>query len=110
MATAGLLMPSYFLLTAALTSLDKWKSSRLVRGLLRGIRPATVALMISALIVFGGMSVWNYSPETGLAGLTFSPMAILIAAFSLYVILRKKLSVMATIFLSAIVGLAWGCF
>ena len=109
-ATAGLLMPSYFLLTAALTSLDKWKSSRLVRGLLRGIRPATVALMISALIVFGGMSVWNYSPETGLAGLTFSPMAIAIAAFSLYVILRKKLSVMATIFLSAIVGLAWGYF
>ena len=105
-ATLGLLMPSYFLLTGALTSLDKWKSSRIVRGLLRGIRPATVALMLSALVVFGGMSVWKYSPETGLAGLTFNPMAIAIAAFSLYVILRKKLSVMATIFLSAIVGLA----
>ena len=104
-ATLGLLMPSYFLLTGALTSLDKWKSSRIVRGLLRGIRPATVALMLSALIVFGGMSIWSYSPETGLPGLTFSPLAIAIAAFSLYVILRKKLSVMATIFLSAIVGL-----
>ena len=105
-ATAGLLMPSYFLLTAALTSLDKWKSSRLVRGLLRGIRPATVALMVSALIVFGGMSVWSYSAETGLAGLALSPVAIVIAAFSLGVILRKKLSVMATIFLSAILGVA----
>ncbi len=105
-ATLGLLMPSYFLLAGALTSLDKWKSSRLVRGLLGGIRPATVALMISALIVFGGMSVWSYSSETGLAGLKFSPMAIAIAAFSLYVILRKKLSVMATIFLCALVGAA----
>ena len=71
-----------FLLTAALTSLDKWKSSRLVRGLLRGIRPATVALMLSALIVFGGMSVWRYSSETGLAGLRFSPVAIAIAVLS----------------------------
>ena len=101
-ATAGLLMPSYFLLTGALTSLDKWKSSRIVRGLLRGIRPATVALMISALVVFGGMSVWNYSAETGL---TFSPTAIVLAVFSAIVILRRKLSVMATIFLCAILGL-----
>ena len=66
--------------------------------------------MISALIVFGGMSVWSYSPDKGFSGLTFSPMAIAVAAFSLYVILRKKLSVMATIFLSAIVGLTWGYF
>ncbi len=62
--------------------------------------------MVSALIVFGGMSVWSYSAETGLAGLAFSPVAIVIAAFSLGVILRKKLSVMATIFLSAILGVA----
>ncbi len=101
-ATLGLLMPSYFLLTGALTSLDKWKSSRIVRGLLRGIRPATVALMISALVVFGGMSVWNYSSESGLS---FSPTAIILAVFSAVVILRRKLSVMATIFLCALAGL-----
>ncbi len=101
-ATLGLLMPSYFLLTGALTSLDKWKSSRIVRGLLRGIRPATVALMLSALVVFGGMSVWNYSSESGLS---FSPTAIILAVFSAVVILRRKLSVMATIFLCAILGL-----
>ena len=101
-ATLGLLMPSYFLLTGVLTSLDKWKSSRIVRGLLRGIRPATVALMLSALVVFGGMSVWNYSSE---AGLTFSPTAIILAVFSAVVILRRKLSVMATIFLCALAGL-----
>jgi chromate transporter len=101
-ATAGLLFPGYFLLSGALTSLDKWKSSRIVRGLLRGIRPATVALMLSALVVFGGMSVWNYSSE---AGLTFSPTAIILAVFSAVVILRRKLSVMATIFLCALAGL-----
>ena len=102
-ATAGLLMPSYFLLTTALKSLDKWKTSRLVRGLLRGVRPATVALMLSALVVFGGMSVWKISEE---GGATFSPVAIALAAFSLVVILRRKLSVMATIFLCALLGLA----
>ena len=101
-ATAGLLLPSYFLLTAALTGLEKWKANRIVRGILRGVKPATVSLMISALIVFGGMSVWTFSRE---AGFSVNFTALAIAALSTVVILRGKLSVMATIFLSAVAGL-----
>ena len=103
-ATAGLLAPSWFLLTAALTSLDKWRASRFVRGLMRGVRPATTALMVSAAIVFGSMSV--VSPTEG-GGFTPNPLAIVLAILSAYALLSRRLSVMASIFLCAF--LALGC-
>ncbi len=102
-ATAGLLLPSYFLLSAALTGLEKFKSSHFVRGLLRGIKPATVALMISAAIVFGGMSIWSYAAGKGVS---INPVALVLAVFSAIVILKRKLSVMASIFLCAFAGVA----
>ena len=82
------------------------KPSRFTR---RGWCALTLSLLLaalallSALVVFGGMSVWKISEE---GGATFSPVAIALAAFSLVVILRRKLSVMATIFLCALLGLA----
>lgn len=103
LATAGLLAPSYFLLTTALTSLDKWRASRIVRGLMRGVRPATTALMVSASIVFGAMSVIRPAPG---GGFSISPLAIVLALLSAYALLSRRLSVMASIFLCAIIALA----
>ena len=57
-ATAGLLAPSLFLLTLALRSLAKWRRNPVVRGLLWGVAPATVALMVVATLVFARMSVF----------------------------------------------------
>lgn len=101
-ATAGLLAPSYFLLTTALTSLDKWRTSRIVTGLMRGVRPATAALMVSASIVFGSMSVIRNTPD----GHAFSPLGLALAALSAYALLSRRLSVMASIFLCALIALA----
>ncbi len=102
-ATAGLLFPSYFLLSGVLMSLEKWKTSRIVRGVLGGIRPATVALMLSALVAFGGMSLWKWDPASGVA---LSPVAIAIAVFSAFAVMRRKLSVMAAFFVCAAIGMA----
>ncbi|MBQ9727305.1 MAG: chromate transporter [Kiritimatiellae bacterium] len=57
-ATAGLLAPSFFLLALALRSLAKWRRNPVVRGLLWGVAPATVALMVVATLVFARMSVF----------------------------------------------------
>jgi len=59
LATACLLLPSWFLLTWALDSLEKWKASRVVKGLLGGVKPATAGLLIAATYVFAGMSAWG---------------------------------------------------
>ncbi len=100
-ATAGLLTPSYFLLTAALTGLEKWKSSRIVKGLVRGVKPATIALMVAAMRTFFEMSIVTRTE----GGVAFSPLALLLALFSAYMVVKGKLSVMATIFTSAAAGM-----
>ena len=119
-ATAGLLTPSLFLLTAALRSLAKWRASPIVRGLLRGVAPATVALMVVAVLVFAQMSVFALPegatglPWRGLArwlagggwpeGLRVRPLALLLAAFSAWALCSKRLHIMPLIILCAGIG------
>ena len=105
-ATAALLLPSLFLLTAALTGLARWKRSRFVQGLLWGVKPATNALILKAGIAFAGMSVWSWAPGQAFV---FRPCSLVLAVFAGTMLLKKRLSVMATIFLCAAAGaLCWG--
>ena len=105
-ATAALLLPSLFLLTAALTGLARWKRSRFVQGLLWGVKPATNALILKAGIAFAGMSLWAWAPGRPFV---FRPFALVLAVFAGWMLFGKKLSVMATIFLCAAAGaLGWG--
>ena len=105
-ATAALLLPSLFLLTAALTGLARWKRSRFVQGLLWGVKPATNALILKAGIAFAGMSVWSWAPGQAFV---FRPCSLVLAVFAGAMLLKKRLSVMATIFLCAAAGaLCWG--
>lgn len=94
-ATAALLLPSFFLLTAALQGLEKWKRSRFVQGILFGVRPATSALILHAGIVFAGLSLCKGG---------FQPFAAVLALLSGTLLLTRKLSIMATIFLCAALG------
>jgi len=57
-ASALLLLPGSVLVYAALSSLEKFKTSRIVRGIMKGIRPASIALMLVALFAFAKMTVY----------------------------------------------------
>ena len=102
-ATAALLRPSFFLLTLALTGIERWKRSRFVQGLLWGVKPATNALMLKAGIVFAGMSVWTYSDG---AAFTVHPFATALAVFAGWALVKGRLSIMSAIFLCAALGAA----
>lgn len=102
-ATAALLLPSLFLLTLALTGLERWKRSRFVQGLLWGVKPATNALMLKAGIVFAGMSIWSRS---GGAAVTVHPFATALAVFAGWTLVKGRLSIMTAIFLCAALGAA----
>lgn len=111
LATAALLMPSLFLLTIALTGIEKWKRSRFVRGLLWGVRPATNALILKAGVAFIGMSVLTWSAEPVFTVLSFPvhscsihPFSIVLALFAGWMLVKGRLSIMATIFLCAVFG------
>ena len=102
-ATAALLLPSFFLLTLALTGIERWKRSRFVQGLLWGVKPATNALMLKAGIVFAGMSVWTCSDG---AAFTVHPFATALAVFAGWALVKGRLSIMSAIFLCAALGAA----
>lgn len=96
MATASLLVPSYFILTSVLGALKKWCNSRWVGGALEGVKPATNALMFKAVFVFAGMSIFTQG--------RFSLLGLALALSSFLLIRYTKLPVMVAIFLSALVG------
>lgn len=117
LATLGLLLPSYFLVMIAVKSLQRWEKSRIVQGIMTGIRPATIGMILASLLIFIEMSVVTETiPWAALAtkmvggeaavpaGFYFRPMAALIFAASALVLYKNKLSIMNMIFLAAAFG------
>lgn len=101
-ATAALVLPGAVLLSLALASLERFSGSRVVKGILAGVRPATMALMLSAAISFAGMSVWSVGED---GGLSFHFDAIGLAAFACFATVSRCLGVMQTIFVCAAASL-----
>ena len=101
LATACLLLPSWFLLVWALNSLEKWKANRIVRGLLRGVRPATVGLLLAATYAFMSMSVWRQTAD-GVAVCVHGGVLAVLAAGAF---LRTRISPAALIFACAALGM-----
>ena len=96
-ASAALLLPGSLLALLAFRSLDRFSRSRVVVGLLKGVRPASVALMSVALWTFAKMSVFD-------AEMNVDPLAAAIVAASAYVAYRRKLNLVLLILLCAAVS------
>jgi len=96
LASAALLLPGSLLAYAMFGSLERFRENVVVRGILRGVRPASVALMLVALWAFAKMSVLCEG------GVNFAGAAI--AALSLAAMLSRRVNVVAIIALSALLG------
>ena len=104
-ASFALLLPSYVMLTAVLTGLDRWRRNRAVRVLVRLLKPISIALMSVALYRFCALSVWGVADD---GSFIFRPWACAMAIFAAVMLVRRKLSIMALIFICAILGAASG--
>lgn len=100
-ATICLLIPSAILLYIALGSLEKFKSSRIVQGILTGVKPVTVSMMLNALWAFAMMSV--YSGGDKFLGL--EPIGLLLTLFAAVMMYLKKISVVRLIFCCAFISI-----
>jgi len=105
-ATLCLLVPGSLLLYLALGSIERFKTSRIVQGVLFGVKPVTIAMMLNALWAFASMSVWTRG-EGG--GVSWHPVAAVLVAFSAWAVLSKRLGVVKTIFLCAFAAVAAHC-
>ena len=59
LASLGLIFPSLVLGPLAFYAIARWKDSLLISGMLKGIRPASLALVFFAVFLFMGMSVFT---------------------------------------------------
>ena len=96
-ASACLLLPGSLLAFVAFRSLDRFRSSLIVRGILKGVSPASVALMSVALWAFAKMSVFG-------DGMAINPLAAVLVAASAWVAYRKKMNLVLMIVLCAVVS------
>ena len=100
-ASAALLTPSYFMMTAVLAGLDRWRGNSIVRIFLMLLKPISVALMCVALWKFCSLSVWGFDAD---GGIEFRPFALALAVFSAWMLVRRKCSIMTLIFICAAIG------
>lgn len=99
LASAALLLPGSVLLYCALASIDRFKTSRIVRGVMAGTKPASFALMLSALWSFLGMSLMD--------GDGFSPFSAALVAACAFAAFRRLLGPVAIIMLAGLASLVW---
>ena len=102
-ATVCLLLPGTVLLYIALNSLEKFKTSRIVQGLLSGVKPVTVAMMLNALWAFLSMSAWTVSKG---GAVCWHPVAAALAAACAAATLSGRVGVVKQIFASAAISAA----
>ncbi len=102
LATACLLLPSLFLLVWALESLEKWKSSKIVKGILHGVAPAATGLLLAAGWSFAGMSVWNVA-DSGAMSFYFDGLIISVAGALIF--MKTKFPPAVLIFACAAAGI-----
>ena len=110
-ASALLLLPGSLLALLAFRALDRFRTSAIVRGVLAGARPASIALMLVALWEFAGMCVWDVTAAPHLSWCTltrfnFNPVALTLLAFTVVASWRKWLGPVALVFVCAAVTLA----
>ena len=118
-ATIGLLTPAVFLVLTASYFFKKWEKSKTVQGLLYGMRPATLGLIISAVLIFANIAIFTTpvtidnvklwltnSPEVGSFGIRIIPLAIAITS-GIVLAKYKKINIIYIIAAAALLG---ACF
>ena len=117
-ATAGLLTPAAVLVILAAYTFKKWERSRLVQGLLAGMRPATLGLVIAAILIFANLAIFraplplarlldclgvphHLPPSEGAFSVRYAALAVAVLAGVLTV---RKVSVVFIIFGAALAG------
>ena len=110
LATLGIVTPTLVLVILAAKLLKRYHSSVPIQGFLRGMRPASLGLIFAAALIFAELSVFPgavpwFAPARYwdfLRGVNIP--ALLIAAATLAILLKTKVSFLYLLLVSAALG------
>ena len=116
-ASLGLIAPTILIGCSAAAGINRWKETFLVKGMLKGTRLAAVALIMFAVTIFFGMSVFTQTiPWEALGalfklerpvlpeGFAISPAGVLICGVTVVLMLKTKLPTTALLLGAAAAG------
>ena len=110
LATLGIVTPTLVLVILAANLLKRYHASVPIQGFLRGMRPASLGLVLAAALIFAEMSVFRGAipwlrPAAWCEFLYgVRPAALAIAAATLAVLLKTKCSFIWLLLISAVLG------
>ena len=103
-ATFGVVLPSFIIIMIVAKCFEKFKESKVVKGIMTGLRPAVIGLIASAVISIGKTALFAN-------GLVFDYSficSVVIFLLSSFLIFKKKTHPIAVIVISAVLGIAAG--
>jgi chromate transporter len=116
-ASLGLVVPTILIGCSAAAGINRWKDTFLVKGMLKGTRLAAVALIMFAVTIFFGMSIFTQTiPWESLGslfrlerpvlpdGFTVSPAGMLVCGVTIVLMMKTKLPTTALLLGSATAG------
>ncbi|MBQ7730271.1 MAG: chromate transporter [Lentisphaeria bacterium] len=116
-ASLGLIVPTVLIGCSAAAGINRWKDTFLVKGMLKGTRLAAVALIMFAVTIFLGMSVFTQTIPWEAFGALFrlecpvlpegfrvSPAGVLICGATIALMLKTKVPTTALLLGSAAAG------
>lgn len=99
-ATLGVVLPSFIIILVVARFYEKFRTSRIVKGCMAGLKPAVVGMIGTAVLSVGKTVFQPFELVPVLCSLV-------IFAISLYLVFKKKHPI-AVILLSAALGIAFG--
>ena len=116
-ASLGLVVPTILIGCSAAAGINRWKDTFLVKGMLKGTRLAAVALIMFAVTIFLGMSVFTQTIPWEAFGALFrlarpvlpegfrvSPAGVLICGATIVLMLKTKVPTTALLLGAAAAG------
>ena len=104
-ATSGVVLPSFIVILIVAQGYEKFRDSKIVQGVMSGLRPAVIGLIAAALFSVAKTVFIPHNGEIQVLPTLFSLAVVGIAAF---LRLKKKVHPILVILLSALLGIAAG--
>ncbi len=114
-ASVGLMVPTFILAGLAICGLKKWEKTRFVQGFLKGARLVALSMIVYAVFIFLGMSVFSDFEGQQLLelikgkGISFdiNLTALIICLFSIACLCRNKISVTKMLLFSGLLSVVF---
>lgn len=107
-ATLGVVLPSFIIILVVAKCFERFKNSSTVEGSMRGLRPAVIGLIGTAVITVGKTALFpNGISVESLQSFEFL-CSLVIFAVSALLIFKKKLHPILVILIAAVLGIVAG--